>query len=56
MMEAKIILAMTAQRYDLALEPGHPIELEPGITLRPRHGLRARVRPAAAARDCTQAA
>jgi cytochrome P450 len=56
MMEAKIILAMTAQRYDLALEPGHPIELEPGITLRPRHGLRARVRRAAAARDCTQAA
>ena len=29
-----------AQRYDLQLVPGHPIEMEPLITLRPRHGMK----------------
>ena len=39
MMEARIILAMVAQRYRIRLRPGHPVEPKPGITLRPRHGL-----------------
>lgn len=39
-MEAKLILATVAQRYRLFLEPGHPVELEPSFTLKPRHGMR----------------
>ncbi|HSM56533.1 MAG TPA: cytochrome P450 [Candidatus Sulfomarinibacteraceae bacterium] len=37
--EAALVLAMIAQRYRLQLVPGHPVEPEPLITLRPRHGL-----------------
>ena len=40
MTEATLVLAMVAQRYRLTLVPGHPVEMEPLITLRPRHGLR----------------
>ena len=40
MAEATLVLAMIAQRYRLHLVPGHPVEVEPLITLRPRHGLR----------------
>ena len=39
MMEATLILALVAQRYRLQLVPGHPVEMEPLITLRPRYGL-----------------
>jgi cytochrome P450 len=39
MMEAQLILAMVLKRYRVALAPGHPIALEPIITLRPRHGM-----------------
>ncbi len=39
MMEAQLILATVAQRYRLDLVPGHPVEPEPLITLRPRHGV-----------------
>ncbi len=37
--EAALVIAMVAQRYSLRPVPGHPIEVEPGVTLRPRHGL-----------------
>lgn len=37
--EAILILAMVTQRYRLDVAPGHPIALEPLITLRPRHGI-----------------
>lgn len=40
MTEAMLILAMLTQRYRLDMVPDHPVELEPLITLRPRHGLR----------------
>ena len=40
MTEAMLILAMVAQRYRLHLKPGHPIEPQGLITLRPRYGLR----------------
>jgi cytochrome P450 len=39
MMEAQLILATVLQRYRLELVPGHPVEPEPLITLRPRYGL-----------------
>jgi cytochrome P450 len=40
MTEAILILATIAQRYRLHLKPGHPVEPQGLITLRPRHGLR----------------
>lgn len=39
MVEAGIIIATVAQRYRLRPVPGHPVEAEPGVTLRPKHGL-----------------
>lgn len=41
--EAILILAMVTQRYRLELERGHPIALEPLITLRPKHGIKVRL-------------
>ena len=35
-----VVLAMMAQAYELRLVPGHPVEPEARIMLRPRHGLR----------------
>jgi cytochrome P450 len=46
MLEARLILAMLAQRYRLDLVPHHPVEPKAGITLRLRHGLRMRPREA----------
>jgi cytochrome P450 len=43
MTEAILILAMVTQRYRLELEPEHPIELEPLITLRPKYGIKVRL-------------
>jgi cytochrome P450 len=40
MEEALLVLAMIAQRYRLHLKPGHPVEPQGLITLRPRYGLR----------------
>src|SRR5215472_12944638 len=39
MTEAILILATIAQRYRLCLKPGHPIEPQGLITLRPRYGM-----------------
>jgi cytochrome P450 len=39
MMEAELVLATLAQRLRFDLVPGPLLELEPSITLRPRHGL-----------------
>jgi len=39
MMEATLLVATIAQRFQLSLVPGHPVALQPGITLRPRHGM-----------------
>ncbi|MBI2069737.1 MAG: cytochrome P450 [Elusimicrobia bacterium] len=47
MMEAPLLLAAIAQRYCLDLVPGHPVEPEPLITLRPRYGLKMTLRPRA---------
>jgi cytochrome P450 len=45
MMEAQIVLATVAQHLRLDLVPGHPVEVEPLVTLRPRHGIRMTLRP-----------
>ena len=45
MMEAQLILATVFQRYRPELVAGHPVEAEPLVTLRPRHGMRMWLRP-----------
>jgi cytochrome P450 len=47
MMEAKIVLAMIANAFDV--EPAHrgPVELDPGITLRPKGGMPIKIVPRA---------
>lgn len=47
LMEATLVLATLAQAYEVEVVPGHPIALEPLITLRPRHGIQVRARRAA---------
>jgi cytochrome P450 len=44
-MEATLILAMIVQRYELELVAGQVVEPQPVVTLRPRHGIRMRIRP-----------
>jgi cytochrome P450 len=39
LMEMQLILATVAQRYTLRLVPGHPVEPEAFLSLRPRYGL-----------------
>jgi len=45
--EATLVLAVVAQRYRLRLTPGHPIELQPLVTLRPRYGVKVTLEPGA---------
>ena len=44
LMEATLVLAVIAQRFQLDLVPEHPVVPEPLVTLRPRFGLRIRLR------------
>ena len=39
-MEGVLVLTTLAQRWKPGLAPGHPIELHPLITLRPKHGMK----------------
>ncbi len=39
MMEAQLILASVTQQFRLELVPGQRVELEPLVTLRPKHGI-----------------
>jgi cytochrome P450 len=39
-MEAALVLAAIAQRFRMTLIPDHPIRLLPGVTLRPKSGIR----------------
>jgi cytochrome P450 len=43
LLEIQLIVAMMVQKYRLRCVPGHPVEPFPGITLRPRYGLRMTV-------------
>lgn len=45
MMEAQLVLATVAQRYQLRLVPNHPVEPKMVFTLRPRYGLPMTVHP-----------
>jgi cytochrome P450 len=47
MMEAKIVLAMIAGAFRLKLASDQPVEVDPGITLRPKHGVRIVIVPRA---------
>lgn len=38
-MESLAILSVLASRFRFALFPGHKVEMDPSVTLRPRHGL-----------------
>ncbi|HSR43272.1 MAG TPA: cytochrome P450, partial [Longimicrobiales bacterium] len=42
-MEASLVLARLLQRFCFRPVPGHPVDVQPAVTLRPRHGLRLRV-------------
>jgi cytochrome P450 len=45
MMEAKIVLAMIAASFRFELAGDNPVELDPGITLRPLHGMPMKIAP-----------
>ena len=45
MTEAILILAQVSSRYRLRLVPGHRVEIDPLITLRPRYGLLVTLEP-----------
>jgi cytochrome P450 len=40
MMEAQLILTTIAQRYQLRMVPGHPVEPQLLVSLRPKYGLK----------------
>jgi cytochrome P450 len=41
--EAKLLLAVMARRHRLSLVPGHRVEVNPRVTLMPKHGMRMTV-------------
>lgn len=45
MVEGPLLLALIAQQYDLKLVPGHPVDSEVMVTLRPRYGLMMTLHP-----------
>lgn len=51
MMEARLMLATIAQKYQLRLKPGQKVELDPLITLRPLGGMHMRVEQREAMRE-----
>jgi cytochrome P450 len=49
-MEGVLLLATLGQKWKLSLVPGHPVEPEPLITLRPKYGMKMRVEARASSR------
>jgi cytochrome P450 len=45
LMEGQLVLATILQRWRLVPVPGHVVEPEPLLTLRPRHGVRMTLAP-----------
>ncbi len=41
--EAMLVIATIARQWRLRLVPGHPVEMQPVVTLRPKHGMRMTV-------------
>lgn len=46
MMEMILLLPMLVQNFDFELVPDHPVELDPKVTLRPKYGIKVKVRKA----------
>jgi cytochrome P450 len=44
LMEAAVLLAAVAQRYEVSMAPGAKVEPMPSITLRPAHGVKVRLK------------
>jgi len=44
LLEAQVVLSQVVSRYRLELMPGQSIEVEPGVTLRPKHGLQMAIK------------
>lgn len=42
-MEGVLLIAALAQNWRMRLVPGHPVELQPLVTLRPKYGMRMRL-------------
>jgi cytochrome P450 len=42
-MEGVLLIAALSRKWRMRLEPGHPVEVQPLITLRPKHGMRMTV-------------
>ncbi len=40
LMEARLLLATILPRFHLQVVPGHPVEIQPSVTLRPKHGIK----------------
>ncbi len=49
-LQSKMVVSQIAQRYDLNLLPGHPVDLKPSTTARPRYGLKMTVKKASVLR------
>ncbi len=45
LIEAQVVLSRVASRYRLELVGDQRVEIEAGVTLRPKHGLKMRIRP-----------
>lgn len=43
MLEGQLVLSTLLKRYRIDVDPGHPIEPEPLVTLRPKYGIAARI-------------
>jgi cytochrome P450 len=44
MTEAVIMVATLLSRYRLEVVPGHKVEIEPSVTLRPKNGIKMRIK------------
>ena len=44
LLEAAIVIATLARKYEFRMAPGHPVVPEPLVTLRPRHGIHMMLR------------
>jgi cytochrome P450 len=42
-MEGVLVMATLAQKWKLRIVPGHPVDLQPLVTLRPKHGMKMTV-------------
>ncbi len=42
-MEGVLVMATLARKWRMRLVPGHPVELQPIVTLRPKHGMKMRL-------------